>query len=220
VRFIMPHLRPAAGDCFNPFGIGRAMNKSRFEAFSDGVFAFAITLLVLAFALPQPHLSTNRELTTALLAMWPELIAYALSFGVIGIMWQNHHALFRLVERIDRTTVAWNLLLLAGTAFIPFATRSLGEYPTMHASAFLYGLVLTETATCYNLMLNHLIRVGAFQERVSNAMIAATVRAYRVGWAVYAGATLLALLLPVASFAAYVAIAAYYLIPRGVDADI
>jgi uncharacterized membrane protein len=196
------------------------MSKSRFEAFSDGVFAIAITLLVLAFALPQPHLSSNRELTTALLGMWPELIAYALSFGVIGIMWQNHHALFRLVERIDRTTVVWNLLLLAGTAFIPFATRTLGEYPAAHAAAFLYGLVLTETATCYNLMLNHLIRVGAFQERVSKTMIAATVRAYRVGWAVYAGATLLALLLPVASFAAYVAIAVYYLIPRGVDADI
>ncbi len=196
------------------------MNKSRFEAFSDGVFAIAITLLVLAFALPQPHLGTNRELATALFAMWPELIAYALSFGVIGIMWQNHHALFRLVERIDRPTIVWNLLLLAGTAFIPFATRTLGEYPAMHASAFLYGLVLTETATCYNLMLNHLIRVGAFDERVSEATLAATVRAYRVGWAVYAAATLLALVLPVASFAAYVAIAVYYLIPRGVDADI
>jgi uncharacterized membrane protein len=196
------------------------MNKSRFEAFSDGVFAIAITLLVLAFALPQPHLGTNRELATALFAMWPELIAYALSFGVIGIMWQNHHALFRLVERIDRPTIVWNLLLLAGTAFIPFATRTLGEYPAMHASAFLYGLVLTETATCYNLMLNHLIRVGAFEERVSEATLSATVRAYRVGWAVYAAATLLALVLPVASFAAYVAIAVYYLIPRGVDADI
>jgi uncharacterized membrane protein len=196
------------------------MNKSRFEAFSDGVFAIAITLLVLAFALPQPHLGTNRELATALFAMWPELIAYALSFGVIGIMWQNHHALFRLVERIDRPTIVWNLLLLAGTAFIPFATRTLGEYPAMHASAFLYGLVLTETATCYNLMLNHLIRVGAFEEHVSEATLAATVRAYRVGWAVYAAATLLALVLPVASFAAYLAIAVYYLIPRGVDADI
>lgn len=196
------------------------MSKSRFEAFSDGVFAIAITLLVLAFALPQPHLGSNRELTTALLAMWPELIAYALSFGVIGIMWQNHHALFRLVDGIDRVTVAWNILLLAGTAFIPFATRTLGEYPMMHASAFLYGLTLTQTATCYNFMLNHLIRVGAFNERVSPATLAATVRAYRVGWAVYGGATLLALLLPVASFAAYVAIAVYYLIPRGVDADI
>jgi uncharacterized membrane protein len=196
------------------------MNKSRFEAFSDGVFAIAITLLVLAFALPQPHLTTNRDLTTALFAMWPELIAYALSFGVIGIMWQNHHALFRLVERIDRPTIVWNLLLLAGTAFIPFATRTLGEYPAMHASAFLYGLVLTETATCYNLMLNHLIRVGAFEERVSEATLAATVRAYRIGWGVYAAATVLALVLPVASFAAYVAIAVYYLIPRGVDADI
>ena len=73
------------------------MNKARFEAFSDGVFAFAVTLLVLGFALPELHDPSDRELTAALLRLWPNLITYALSFGVIGIMWQNHHALFRLI---------------------------------------------------------------------------------------------------------------------------
>jgi hypothetical protein len=70
------------------------MNKTRFEAFSDGVFAFAITLLVLGFTLPE---------------LRPKLIAYGLSFGVIGSMWQNHHALVRLVDQIDRMTVFLNL---------------------------------------------------------------------------------------------------------------
>ena len=195
------------------------MNKSRFEAFSDGVFAFAITLLVLGFSLPVERLTSNRSLTVALVAQWPSLIAYALSFTVIGIMWQNHHALFRSVAQVDRATVYWNLLLLGGTAFIPFATSTLGRYPTMTASTLLYGLTLSETATCFNLMLRHLARSRAFELTVSDATIAATMRAYTAGWITYAAATLLALVLPIASFAAYIAIAIYYLIPRGVDSD-
>jgi uncharacterized membrane protein len=195
------------------------LSKSRFEAFSDGVFAFAITLLVLGFALPTERLSSNHALTLALVSLWPNLIAYGLSFSVIGIMWQNHHALFRRVARIDRTTIFWNLLLLAGTAFIPFATSTLGRYPTMKASAFLYGLALFETATCYNLMLRHLIRGELFEPSVSLQTLAATRRAYVTGWITYGVATVLALVFPVASFAAYIVIAIYYLVPRGVDSD-
>jgi uncharacterized membrane protein len=196
------------------------MNKARFEAFSDGVFAFAITLLVLGFVLPELHPPDNRALALALFHLWPNLLAYALSFGVIGIMWQNHHALFRLVDRVDRTTVFLNLLLLGGTAFIPFATNTLGSYPTLTASTFLYGIVLTYCSTAYNLMLAHLVRARCFAPAVPPRTIAATVRAYRVGWVGYVAAMLLALVLPVVSFAAYVAIALYYLVPRGVDADI
>lgn len=196
------------------------MNKARFEAFSDGVFAFAITLLILGIALPEAHYANNRGLMMALLHLWPNVIAYALSFAVIGIMWQNHHALFRLVERVDRTTVFLNLLLLAGTAFIPFATSTLGAYPDLPASAFLYGVVLSYCATMYNVLLAHLVRRHAFFDNVGNVTIGSTVRAYRVGWVIYVVATLLALATPVASFAAYVLVAIYYLVPRGVDADI
>ena len=196
------------------------MNKARFEAFSDGVFAFAITLLILGISLPAIHLTSNHELSAALLRLWPNLIAYALSFAVIGIMWQNHNALFRRVERIDRATLFWNLLLLGGTVFIPFATSTLGSYPTMTAAALLYGLTLSWTATSYNLMLNHLVRTRAFHESVKDAAIAATVRAYRTGWVVYAVAALLAFVLPVLSVAAYIIIAIYYLVPRGLESDV
>jgi uncharacterized membrane protein len=196
------------------------LNKSRFESFSDGVFAFAITLLVLGVALPDSRYTSDHMLTSALLRLWPNLIAYGLSFAVIGIMWQNHHALFRLVERIDRKTVLLNLLLLAGTAFIPFATSTLGSYPTMHPSTFLYGAVLLFCASANNLMLAHLVRRQAFRGDVVGAVIAQTARAYRGAWATYALAMLLALLVPIASFAGYLAITFYFLIPRGVDADL
>ncbi|HEY1977434.1 MAG TPA: TMEM175 family protein [Candidatus Baltobacteraceae bacterium] len=195
------------------------MNKARFEAFSDGVFAFAITLLILGIALPEARYANNGQLAAALLHLWPNVVAYALSFAVIGIMWQNHHALFRLIERVDRTTVFLNLLLLAGAAFIPFATSTLGTYPTMPASAFLYGVVLSYCATIYNALLAHLVRRRAFLDTVGGATIASTVLAYRIGWAIYVVSTLLALVAPAVSFAAYLAVAGYYLIPRGIDAD-
>jgi uncharacterized membrane protein len=76
------------------------MNKTRFEAFSDGVLAFAITLLVLGFTVPEFQAPSEHDLTASLLKLGPNLIAYGLSFGVIGLMWQNHHALFRLVDRV------------------------------------------------------------------------------------------------------------------------
>jgi uncharacterized membrane protein len=195
------------------------MNKARFEAFSDGVFAFAITLLALGFVLPPLRSPTNHLLSAALLHLWPNLIAFALSFSVIGIMWQNHHALFRLVRYVDRMTVFWNLLLLAGTVLIPFATTTLGSYPSFSASTFFYGIVLTTCATFYNLMLLHLVRSDAFAPEVEKAAINATVRGYRMGWVVYAGATLIALFVPVLSFALYVAVVGYFLVPRGADSD-
>jgi len=197
------------------------MNKGRFESFSDGVFAFAITLLVLGFMLPAfKAVPTETELRHAILQLWPNLIAYALSFGVIGIMWQNHHALFRVVTRIDRKLVALNLLLLAGTVIIPFATTVLGTYPTMHSSTFLYGALLSYTGTIYNIMLNYLIATKAFAHTVPRETLVESRRAYLIGTLTYYIAMLLALWMPVLSFAAYVATAIYYLIPHGVDEDL
>jgi TMEM175 potassium channel family protein len=195
------------------------MNKSRFEAFSDGVFAFAITLLALGFVLPAVRVTTNGELISELLALWPDLIAYGLSFFVIGLMWQNHHALFRYVQQIDRGTVFWNLLLLAATVMIPFATKTLGSYPTMPASSFFYGLVLTACAAFFNLMLTNLARSRAFSPEIGDDAIASAVRGYRLGLVVYVAVTLLAIVAPIVSFALYILLVLYFFVPRRTRAE-
>jgi uncharacterized membrane protein len=195
------------------------MSRSRFEAASDGVFAIAVTLLVLGLAVPA-HLSGERPLTSALLSLWPNLVAYALSFAVVGIMWNNHHMLFRSVEQLDRTTWLINLALLGITAFIPFATAVLGEYYNLRPAAVLYGLTLTAASITYNVLLHHLIRRGAFRAWVSEQALRGTVVAYRVGLTVYLVATVIAFALPALSFALYWGITLYYFFPRGVDADV
>jgi uncharacterized membrane protein len=198
------------------------MNKSRLEAFSDAIFGFAATLLILGIALPEfkNTAPSDAELARALVRLWPQLLAYLMSFAVIGIMWQNHHALFRLIVKVDRMTIFLNLALLAVAAFIPFATSTLGTYPDMRSTTFLYGLTLTGSATAYNLMLMHLVRSGAFAAHVSTSTIRGTVIAYKVGWVTYAIAMLASLVAPIVGFALYLLVVAYYLIPHGADTDI
>jgi uncharacterized membrane protein len=99
------------------------MNKSRVEAFSDGVFAIAITLLVLTLAEPTDY----KHLAHNLAKEWPSLAAFVVSFAVIGIMWLNHHSLFSHFERIDRGVFYLNMLLLLTITFLPYPTGVLGQ---------------------------------------------------------------------------------------------
>lgn len=101
------------------------MDRGRLEAFSDGVFAVAITLLVIDLAIPEPgHGALGRQLVTH----WPSFAAYGVSFLTIGIIWVNHHGLFRNFADIDRTMLFLNLLMLFFVVTIPFATAMMAAY--------------------------------------------------------------------------------------------
>lgn len=99
------------------------MSKQRLESFSDGVFAIAITLLILTIAQPTNFHDLGGDLVNRL----PSFAAYAVSFVVIGIMWFNHHSIFVHFARVDRGLVYLNLLLLLTVAFIPYPTEVFGE---------------------------------------------------------------------------------------------
>jgi uncharacterized membrane protein len=104
-------------------------NTARVEAFSDGVFAIALTLLILEIRVP--HLAdgaSNRELGSALLALWPSFLAFLLSFGVVLTMWINHHEFMRVVERADARFLFANGFLLLMVTFVPFPTALLAQY--------------------------------------------------------------------------------------------
>jgi uncharacterized membrane protein len=99
------------------------VSKARLETLSDGIFAIAITLLVLTIAQP----ATYRNLAHELGGLWPSLAAYAVSFSVIGIMWLNHHSVFANIDAIDRGVFFLNLLLLMTVVFIPYPTGVFGQ---------------------------------------------------------------------------------------------
>jgi uncharacterized membrane protein len=109
------------------------LTGGRLEAFSDGVFAIAVTLLILNVQLPPS--TPAGGLPTALLRLWPSYATYAASFLTIGIMWLNHHGLFGRLARVDRPLAMLNLVLLMVIAFVPFPTAVFGQHIEVPADA-------------------------------------------------------------------------------------
>jgi uncharacterized membrane protein len=119
------------------------LSTNRLEAFSDGVFAVAITLLVLNLQVPQ--IDTISELVPKLGALWPKLLSYALSFVLVGIYWVAHHNTFHYIKRSDRNLLWLNILLLMCIVFLPFPTALLGQYPEQQVSIIIYAGTLVIT---------------------------------------------------------------------------
>lgn len=188
------------------------METGRLETFSDGVFAIAITLLVLEIVVP--HLEEPGELGQALLDLWPSYLAYATSFLTIGIMWVNHHTVFRQLRETDHRFLFINLGLLMLIAFVPFPTTLLADYAwggDGEPAALAYGTTLTITAVFYNL----LWRYAAWNHRLLRpdcdpVEVSGISRAYLPGPFMYGAATLVALVSPEASAALFLAIAVLY----------
>jgi TMEM175 potassium channel family protein len=124
------------------------VETGRLEAFADGVFAIAATLLILDVSADAPGGGLGQAVTHA----WPEYAAYAISFLTIGIMWMNHRACMHQVGATDRMFIVLNLALLMCIAFVPFPTRLVAEHLRDHglrAAALTYGITLTATAVCF-----------------------------------------------------------------------
>lgn len=188
----------------------------RLEAFSDGVFAIAITLLVLEIRLPDTH----APLSELLGGLWPSYLAYVLSFTTIGIMWANHHAIFRLIGRASHGLIVANLFLLMTISFLPFPTGVLAEHlphagVDQRSAALFYSGTFIVIAIAFQVLWgtagrNHrLILPGC--ERAADEIT----KSYRWGIPMYAASTLLALWEPMASVVLVGAIALFWLIPRG-----
>jgi uncharacterized membrane protein len=124
------------------------LTSGRLEAFSDGVFAIAVTLLILNVQLPPS--TAPGGLPAALVRLWPSYATYAASFLTIGIMWLNHHGLFSRLARIDRPLAMLNLVLLMVIAFVPFPTAVLGEHILVpsdaSAAAVFYSIAMLVVA--------------------------------------------------------------------------
>ena len=97
---------------------------SRIEAFSDGVFAIAIALLILEIKVP----TAENDLAAQLLRQWPSYVAFVISFAFIGIMWINHHRLFTHIRRADNALMILNLALLLGVTAVPYPTAVLAQH--------------------------------------------------------------------------------------------
>lgn len=191
------------------------MEKARLEAFSDGVFAVAITLLALDLAVPGPgpgHASLADQLGTH----WPSYAAYVVSFFVIGITWVNHHALFRSFAAIDRTVLFLNLTLLLFIVAIPFGTSTMAEYlrhggSDAHLAAALYAAILEGAAISFVAIFAWSLRDDARRHTpLPPADARRALLRFGIGTLVYFGAIVVAFISAPAALAAIALIDVYY----------
>ena len=191
-------------------------DTGRLETFADGVFAIAITLLVLGIRIPDAH----EGLAPALANQWPSFFAYVVSFLTIGIMWVQHHRLFTVIGRSNPTFAMINIVFLMFIAFVPFPTQILAQRVFVDRqgwllATFLYGGTMVAIAILFNAIWayaaarnGHLLR-----EKVAIAVREVGARGYWSGPPLYGLITLLALVHPVVSLIGFAAFAVYWALP-------
>jgi uncharacterized membrane protein len=199
-------------------GSDRRRGPERLEAFSDGVFAIAITLLVLEIRVPPAEdMADPKTLISALGALWPSYVGYLISFVTIGIIWANHHNLFRLVARVSHGLVLANLLLLLTVGFVPFPTALLAatlETPSAQIGVLVYAATFVAVAIAFNVLWYEIrTRRGVLRADVEPWSIVAISRSYRLGPPGYLVAFVGALISPVLGMAVIVVLTLLYLLP-------
>ena len=181
------------------------MTKGRLEAFSDGVLAIIITIMVLEFEIPhEPNLA-------ALAPLAPKFLSYVLSFVFLGIYWNNHHHLWQIVKGVNGSILWANLHLLFWLTLIPFATAWMGENNLSTIPVVLYGVVLWLSALAYYIMVRTLMAHHG-EDSLLAAAIGRDVKGLRSLY-IYTAAFPLAFVSPLIALALYVTVAIMWLIP-------
>lgn len=182
---------------------------TRTEAFSDGIFAIAITLLILD--LRAPEATSSRELWHKLGLLWPSYSAYLMSFIIIGIMWMNHHLIFRHIQRVDYRLTMYNVLLMLTISFLPFPTavlaHNIADPGTCSAATVFYSGAMLLTSIPYGCLWLHAVN-GRLVEG-PEAEIARITRSFRFGWVSWAVTTVLAFFAPLTA-AILIAVSSLY----------
>jgi uncharacterized membrane protein len=194
------------------------MRTNRLEAFSDGVFAIAITLLVLEIRVPE---GAGERLGHQLARQWPSYVAYLVSFLVVGIIWMNHHAVVDHLREADRPLMALNLFLLLWTSLIPWPTRLLAEYmreggDPERIAALIYAGTMTMMGVAFGALWSYASRHrDLLSVELSDAEIARRTRRFTIGAPIYALSIVVALFSAPACLVVLAALAVYYAVPQG-----
>ena len=192
-----------------------AFRTNRMEAFSDGVFAIAITLLVLEIGVPA---GSERNLLGAVLHEWPSYLAYLVSFSTIGAVWLGHAVITEYLERATPLLIRLNLLLLMVVSFLPFPTKLLAEYigedRPERVAATIYGLNLFLTSGLLWLVWHYAVGEKLIRS-ISDRGVKTITKKLRPALAAYLVMILLGLFLPLAAVIGYLIIAVYNIVPFG-----
>ena len=191
------------------------MSKTRLEAFSDGVLAIVLTIMVLEFRLPEASAGHALTFGEVFDHVWPVFLAYVLSFIFVGIYWCNHHHLMHVVDRVSGRMLWANLHLLFWLSLIPFTTHWLahdGHLAADRAATAVYGFVLLMAGFAYRILVSAILASHGPSSRLEQAIGSDT-----KGWAsvaIYAAAIPTAIYVhPLIALGGYILVALIWLIP-------
>jgi uncharacterized membrane protein len=195
------------------------LSKSRIEALTDGVFAIAMTLLVFGIRVPQLARPPGPgQLWRSVVALWPQLLSYVMSFVILGIYWIGHHNQFHYIRRSDRTLLWINIAFLMSVTFIPFTTALLGDYPAERISVVIYGVNLIIVG--FFLYLHWAYATGPHRlidSNVSPAVIRLAKQRIMAAPVIIAASILLSLYVIRLSLLLYILVLFYYILPGKID---
>lgn len=192
-------------------------NTGRLQAFSDGVFSIAITLLVFNIAVPR-DLPSGETLLNALFDLWPSYFAFVTSFLTIGVMWINHHNLFRIIVDVDHVLLVINVLLMLLVTFVNFPTAVLGTYITdvagQQIASIFYCGTFAVTACVYNALWRYASSgKRLLDSQIDDRVIRSISRAYNRGLVLYWLIFVLAFISALGALACSFALAIFFALP-------
>jgi uncharacterized membrane protein len=194
------------------------LSTARLEAFADGVFAIAATLLILNVDGQIP--SDVHDLGAQLTHIWPSYLAYAVGFATIGVTWINHHTILGQVERADRRFLVANIGLLMCIAFVPFPIRLVAEHVRgagARDAALVYGLTMVAMAVMFNFTWFYASKGGRLLRADADpGVVSGLTRAYLPGPWVYLAVTLVAFVSPAASVIMFLVLTVVYLLESSI----
>src|SRR6266581_9272769 len=192
----------------------RGFRTGRLEAFSDGVFAIAITLLVLDIAVAG---DAGQHLLRSIGALWPAYLAYVASFSTIGAVWLGHNAITEYLEHADAAFVRLNLLLLLFVSFLPFPTRLVADYirqdKAERVAVTFYGIVLLLSSTLLLVLWRYAVRAHLVRPDTADEEIELLTERLTPRLGAYLVLIVSGLFVPVIAVIGYLGIALYYIIP-------
>jgi len=192
----------------------RRLRTGRLEAFSDGVFAIAITLLVLDIAVPA---SAEAHLLRSVADLWPSYLAYVVSVSTIGALWLGHVAITEYLERTDVGFVRLNLLLLLVIAFLPFPTRLFAEFigkdSPERVAVTIYGLSLLLASTLLLVLWRYAVRYRLVRPDAADEEVQFLTRRLTPGLTAYPVFIIAGLFIPIIAVIGYLGIALYDIVP-------
>ena len=188
---------------------------SRIEAFSDGVIAIIITVMI--FDLKLQEIPTDRTVWDELIKLAPKFFSYAVSFLMLSIMWVNHHQLFHQIKHTDRKLLWYSIHLLFWMSFIPFGTNFIGANPMLWQASCFYGIIFFMAASSFTMLRNYVVKNNLLHDSINKQSHLKIRNKNRVALSIYLAAAFVGIQSVYISFFLFLVVPAMYFIPEKIN---